>query len=116
VRTTGEVAQLALTQGEASARPILQAKLQPPRAAAQLDPLAIGVPLTMGSHYLLLGNGTAAELRARARDPAASGDLLQSGAGAALPRPSRRSVARAETAVTLDPRFEDEAVALGFRD
>ena len=60
VRTTGQVAQLALAQGEAAARPMLQANLQPLRYAAELDPLAIGVPLTTGSHYLLLGNGNAA--------------------------------------------------------
>ena len=60
VRTTGQVAQLALAQGEAAARPVLQANLQPLRCAAELDPLAIGVPLTTGSHYLLLGNGDAA--------------------------------------------------------
>ena len=116
MRTTGQVAQLALAQGEAAARPVLQANLQPLRCAAELDPLAIGVPLTTGSHYLLLGNGNAAVEsyeHGLAIEPRAE---IYFNLARALLFLGRRdeAVAHADTAVTLDPQLDDEAVELGL--
>ncbi len=116
VRTTGQVAQLAMQSGAVAARPVLQANLQPLHRAAQLDPLAVGVPLTTGSHYLLLGNAPAAiegYQRGLAVEPRSE---LYLNLARALVLAGRRdeAVARAAQAVTLDPLVEDEAVKLGL--
>ena len=92
VRTTSQVAQLAMQRGAMAARPVLQANLPPLHRAAQLDPLAVAVPLTTGSHYLLLGQRSRGDrgLRARARGRAEVGALSQPGARAGAGRPPRR--------------------------
>jgi O-antigen ligase len=116
VRTTGQVAQLAMQSGAVAARPVLQANLQPLHRAAQLDPLAVGVPLTTGSHYLLLGNAPAAienYERGLVVEPRSE---LYLNLARALVLAGRRdeAVARATQAVTLDRLVEDDAVKLGL--
>ena len=116
VRTTSQVAQLAMRSGAVAARPVLQANLQPLDRAARLDPLAVGVPLTTGSHYLLLGNAPAAiesYQRGLAVEPRSE---LYLNLARALVLAGRRDEARARAAqaVTLDPMIEGDAVKLGL--
>ena len=76
------------------------------------------MPLTTGSHYLLLGNAPAAiegYERGLAIEPRAE---LYLNLARALALAGRRdeAVARAAQAVALDPGFENDAVKLGLRE
>ena len=76
------------------------------------------MPLTTGSHYLLLGNAAAAiesYERGLAVEPRSE---LYLNLARALVLAGRRdeAVARAAQAVTLDPMVENEAVKLGLRE
>jgi tetratricopeptide (TPR) repeat protein len=117
VRTTSQVAQMALARGEAAARPVLQANLQPLRRAAELDPLAIGVPLNIGAHYLLLGNGAAAiESYEHGLSIEPRAELHFNMARALLSLGRRdQAVMHAEIAEQLDPNVDDDAYELGLR-
>jgi O-antigen ligase len=115
VRTTSQVAQLALQSGQVAARPVLQANLPPLHRAAELDPLAVGVALTTGSHYLLLGNTPAAiesYQRGLAIEPR-SELYLNLARAQVLAGRRDEAAASAERAVTLDPLVRDVAVDLG---
>jgi O-antigen ligase len=117
VRTTSQVAQLAMRGGAEAARPILQANLRPLHRAAELDPLEVGVPIATGSHYFLLGNGAAAieeYQRGFAIEPRAT---LYLNLGRALLLAGRRDEAmtRLDQAVILDPLLEREAAGLAGR-
>jgi tetratricopeptide (TPR) repeat protein len=117
VRTTSEVAQLAMQSGAMAARPVLQANLAPLDRAASLDPLAVGVPLTTAGHYVLLGNPTAAiesYRRGLAIEPRAE---LYINLARALSMANRReeAVASADSAVVLNPFLADDAADLGLR-
>ena len=76
------------------------------------------MPLTTGSHYLLLGNGAAAiesYERGLAIQPRA--ELYFNLARALLVLGRRdEAVAHAETAVKLDPQLTDDSVELGLRE
>jgi hypothetical protein len=118
VRTTSQVAQLAMRSGAEAARPVLQANLGPLRRAAELDRLEIGVPITTGSHYFLLGNGAAAieeYQRGLAIQPRAT---LYLNLGRALLLENRREegLARLADAVALDPDLAEQAIELGWID
>ena len=86
--------------------------------AARLDPLDVGVPLTTGSHYLLLGN-TAAAIESYQRGLAVEPrSELYLNLARALALAGRRdeAVARAADAVTLDPTVAAEVAKLGLRE
>jgi len=117
VRTTSQVAQLAMQSGPDAARPVLRANLAPLERAARFDPLAVKVPLTTAGHHLLLGDTAAAiddYQRGLAVEPRAE---LYINLARALVMAGRHeeAVARARDAVTLDPATADDAVALGLR-
>jgi tetratricopeptide (TPR) repeat protein len=117
VRTTGAVAQLAIQSGAADARRRLEDNLAPLRRAAELDPLDVNVALTTGSHYLLLGSEEAAiesYQHGLAIEPRAE---LYLNLARALALAGRRdqAVEYAADAVTLNPRLDDDAAALGLR-
>lgn len=115
LRTTSRTARLAQARGRLS-RSLLQANLRALRRAAELDPLAVGIPMTAGSHYLLLGNHAAAlewYQRAMALEPKPN---LHLNLARALLMAGRREEAAGHlaAAVALDPSLQREAAALGW--
>ncbi|HVR31049.1 MAG TPA: O-antigen ligase family protein [Thermoanaerobaculia bacterium] len=117
LRTTTQVAQLAMKTGPEAARPMLQANLRPLRRAAELDPASAAMPMAIGSHYLLLGNaGAAGEAyeRALAIEPRAT--LYLNLARVRLLEGRREeALGLIDAAVTLDPALRREAETLGWR-
>jgi O-antigen ligase len=116
VRTTTQVAQLAMQSGTMGARPVLQANLRPLHRAEELDPVEVGVPLAIGSHYLLLDNAPSARdayERAFAREPRPN---LYLNLARVLLLEGRRdeAMAAAGDAVALDPALRDDAESLGW--
>jgi O-antigen ligase len=117
-RTTTEVARLAMRSGAAAARPVLQVNLRPLRRAAELDPIEAGVPMAIGSHYLLLGNGPAALDAYRRGLEIEPRSTLYLNQARALLELGRRDQAMASIAqaLVLDPALLREARELGWRD
>jgi O-antigen ligase len=118
LRTTTQVAQLAMQSGATAARPVLQANLRPLHRAEELDPVEAGIPMAIGSHYLLLENAPSARdayQRARAREPRPN---LYLNFARLLLLEGRRdeAMAAAGDAVALDPALRDDAEALGWAE
>lgn len=115
LRATSQTAQLALERGQLS-RSLLQANLRLLRRARDLDALEVGIPMTAGSHYLLLGNSAAAaEWYRRAMEVEPKPNLYLNLARALLMSGrEEEAAAYLDAAVALDPSLRQEAAALGW--
>ncbi len=115
LRTTSLVAQRSAQQG-GQVPAILRANLRPLRRARELDTLEVGVPMALGSHYLLLGNAAAAiEWYEKAIDLEPRPNLYFNLARALLmAERSSEAFEHLDSAVRLDPALREPSRALGW--